>query len=199
MLRPGFHRLSIFSIMTSFALMSSCAFVGGGSGGPGQARTAHDAKARAKGKGVPKDAKKALATSNPSALASPPTEDEAKRRQRNQHIVGEVRAILKAKHSALPELEAQTTDSKEEPTVRVINETPYPLTVWFAGPCSQKLETPARGHTEIRLCTGTYNLAGKVESPDFFPLVRENQVFDRGMDYVLQIIIRAEPSTINKH
>ncbi len=199
MLRPGFHRLSIFSIMISFALLTACAFVGGGSGGPGQARTAHDAKARATRNGTPKDGQQALATSNPSAPTSSPAKDGAKRRQRNQHIVGEVRAILKAKHSALPELEAQTTDSKEEPTARVINETPYPLTVWFAGPCSQKLETPARGHTEIRLCTGTYNIAAKVESPDFFPLVRENQLFDRGMDYVLQIIIRAEPKTINKH
>lgn len=135
------------------------------------------------------------ATSQPSPNPADP--DQARARK-NARIIGEVRAILKAKHSPLPELQKKPTDSREHPRAQVINDTPYRLTVWFAGPCGDKLEAPPKGSAELRFCPGKYHLAAKVESPDFFPLVREDQQFELGIDYVLRIIIRAQPQVIRR-
>ncbi|PID39819.1 MAG: hypothetical protein CSB49_00250, partial [Proteobacteria bacterium] len=142
----------------------------------------------------PKNAKRpSNATLDPNATAK-----EVQRKAQNKRVFGEVRAILKAKHSPLPELERKPTDSKENPGAQIVNDTPYGLTVWFAGPCSDKVEVQAKGNAEIRFCPGTYHIAAKVESPVFLPLVRESQDFELGIDYVLKIIIRAEPKTIIK-
>ena len=123
---------------------------------------------------------------------------EARRKAKNRRIIGEVRAILKAKHSPLPELQRKNTDSREHPTAQVVNDTPYRLDVWFAGPCSEKLNVPAKGSAEVQFCPGAYHIAAKVDTPDFLPLVRENQDFELGIHYVLRIIIRAQPKTIIK-
>jgi hypothetical protein len=133
------------------------------------------------------------ATTQPTAKVG-----DAKRKAKNRRIVGEVRAILKAKHSPLPELQRKPTDSREHPAAQIVNDTPYGLTVWFAGPCSDKLEVQAKGNAELRFCPGSYHIAAKVESPDFLPLVRESQDFELGINYVLKIIIRAQPKTIIK-
>ena len=134
---------------------------------------------------------------NATSQPNPAAPDQARARK-NARIIGEVRAILKAKHSPLPELQKKPTDSREHPRAQVINDTPYRLTVWFAGPCGDKLEAPPKGSAELRFCPGKYQLAAKVESPDFFPLVREDQQFELGIDYVLRIIIRAQPQVIRR-
>lgn len=114
---------------------------------------------------------------------------------RRMKIWGEVRLILKNKHAKLPELEKQSTDSKDEPHATVVNNTPYGLTVWLAGPCLQKLELPPETEKAVQFCAGTYVVAAKVSASTFTPLVRENQSFDVGIRYTLRIQIQRAPKT----
>lgn len=119
-------------------------------------------------------------------------------KRKRMRIWGSVQRIIEKKHGKLPKLETTSKGGVGDPVTVIINDTPYKLTLWFAGKCAHQTEVPKRGRITTVFCPGTYHLAAMVDNKEYLPLVREHQTFEGGMAYKLSIIIRQRPSTITK-
>ena len=119
-------------------------------------------------------------------------------KRKRMRIWGSVQRIIEKKHGKLPKLETTSKGGVGDPVTEIINDTPYKLTIWFAGKCAHQTEVPKRGRIIAVFCPGTYHLAAMVDNKEYLPLVREHQTFKGGMGYKLSIIIRQRPSTTTK-
>lgn len=113
-LRPARFALTglglVFLLMTAGACATAPHPVVANGNSPTRGKTMTSQKTAA----VTEGAKK-TATSQP---AVDPKDPDQARARKNARIIGEVRAILKAKHSPLPELQKKPTDSREHPRAR---------------------------------------------------------------------------------
>lgn len=119
-------------------------------------------------------------------------------KRKRMRIWGSVQRIIEKKHGKLPQLETVSKGGIGDPVTEIINDTPYKLTLWFAGKCAHQTEVPKRGRITAVFCPGTYHLAAMVANKEYLPLVREHQTFKGGMGYKLSIIIKQRPTTTPK-
>lgn len=108
-------------------------------------------------------------------------------------IWGKVHRIMEAKHGELPEAKPVSTGGVGDPVATIENSTPFPLTLWFSGKCAHHTEVPPREKVTAAFCPGTYHIAAVVDNKDYLPLVRENQKFEGGVAYVLQVVVKQRP------
>ena len=109
-------------------------------------------------------------------------------------IWGHVQRIIEKKHGKLPALQTVKKGGVGDPVTEIINDTPYKLTIWFAGKCAHETDVKPRGRIIAVFCPGSYHLAAMVDNKEYLPLVRENQVFEGGKGYKLSIIIKQRPT-----
>ena len=140
------------------------------------------------------------AGSSSGTAASRPADGKAasqpERTQRRKHmkIWGQVERIRSGKHGQLPALTAESSGGEGDPITKIRNQTQFKLTIWFAGKCSNQVEVPAGTDVTAIFCAGRYNLAAMVDESAFLPLVREDQDFEKGVQYKLEFFVKKPPS-----
>ncbi len=128
-----------------------------------------------------------------SQAAGGKIEGELERKRRKIRIWGEVERIRAGKHGALPPLTTTAKGGLGDPVTKIENGTKYGLTVWFAGPCSHELRVKPKTTVTAVFCAGSYNLAAMVDTSAFLPLVREQQEFEVGVEYLLNFFVEKQP------
>jgi hypothetical protein len=114
-------------------------------------------------------------------------------KRRKMVIWGKVTRIMEKKHRELPEAKVVSQGGVGDPVTEIKNETPFNLTLWFAGQCAHHTEVKAMTTATVVFCPGKYNIAAVVDNRDFLPLVRQNQEFKGGTAYVLQVVVKQRP------
>jgi hypothetical protein len=114
-------------------------------------------------------------------------------KRRKMVIWGKVTQIIEKKHDQLPEVKVVSQGGVGDPVTEIKNETPFNLTLWFAGQCAHHTEVKAGTTATVVFCPGQYNIAAVVDNKNFLPLVRENQEFKGGTAYVLQVVVKQRP------
>jgi hypothetical protein len=131
-------------------------------------------------------------TSRPAASGGT-IEGELERKRRRVRIWGEVERIRSGKHGSLPPLTTTAKGGLGDPVTKIENGTRYALTIWFAGPCSHEVQVKPKTTVTAVFCAGTYNLAAMVDTSAFLPLVREQQDFEVGVEYLLNFFVEKQP------
>ena len=114
-------------------------------------------------------------------------------RRKRMHIWGKVERIRNSAHGELPPLTATPSGTGGDPVTKIRNQTQFKLTIWFAGKCSHEVEVPAATDVTAAFCAGRYNLAAAVDDSGFLPLVREDQDFENGVQYLLEFFVKKPP------
>jgi hypothetical protein len=120
-------------------------------------------------------------------------EAELERKRRRVRIWGEVERIRSGKHGSLPPLTTTAKGGLGDPVTKIQNGTQYGLTIWFAGPCSHEVHVKPKTTVTAVFCAGSYNLAAMVDTTTFLPLVREQQDFEVGVEYLLNFFVEKQP------
>jgi hypothetical protein len=119
---------------------------------------------------------------------------ERMQRRKQMKIWGQVERIRSGKHGQLPEITAESSGGEGDPVTKIRNQTQFKLTIWFAGKCSHQVEVPAGTDVTAIFCAGKYNLAAMVDDRAFLPLVREDQDFEKGVQYKLEFFVQKSPT-----
>lgn len=135
------------------------------------------------------------AASRPVAGPAGRIEGEVERtaRQRHMRIWGQVERIRAGVHGQLPPLTTTASGGAGDPVTKIRNQTQFKLTIWFAGKCSHQVEVPPETDVTAIFCAGRYNLAAMVDDRAFLPLVREDQDFEKGVEYRLDFFVKKAP------
>jgi hypothetical protein len=117
-------------------------------------------------------------------------EEDPLERAETRLLARRVETRREAAHAPLPgPVRAEGTSPESWPKVRVVNDTPYGLVVWVAGPCAREIVLPARGEHVSDVCEGRYELAAQVGSTGFAPLVGEGSELDNGSTYTFTFFV----------
>jgi hypothetical protein len=97
-------------------------------------------------------------------------------------------------HGELPAMEQREEENPDAwPIVRVKNDTPHGLVVWFAGPCPRTVALVPGGEHVAELCEGDYDIAAELTADDFLPFVGDGDELANGYAYSLSFYVVAEP------
>lgn len=117
----------------------------------------------------------------------------AEPKRRKMVIWGRVQRIIEKKHDVLPEAKPVSTGGVGDPVTEIKNGTPFNLTLYFAGKCAHHTKVPPNGSITAVFCPGTYNIAAVVDNDAYLPLVRQDQKFEGGVAYLLQVVVKQRP------
>jgi hypothetical protein len=117
----------------------------------------------------------------------------AEPKRRRMVIWGKVQRIIEKKHDQLPEAKPISTGGVGDPVTEIKNGTSFNLTLYFAGKCAHHTKVPPMGKVTAVFCPGTYNIAAVVDNQDYLPLVRQDQKFEGGVSYLLQVVVKQRP------
>jgi hypothetical protein len=141
------------------------------------------------------ESSRGAATGRPLAGPAGTIEGEVERtaRQRHMRIWGQVERIRAGAHGKLPPLTTTASGGAGDPVTKIRNQTQFRLTIWFAGKCSHQVDVPPETDVTAIFCAGRYNLAAMVDDRAFLPLVREDQDFEKGVQYRLDFFVKKAP------
>ncbi|MBU1487579.1 hypothetical protein KKH56_05990 [bacterium] len=111
---------------------------------------------------------------------------EGAKREEKEAIGLEVSRIINSEHEVLSLFPVRGKDKDQEPTLFIRNSSGVLATLLISGPQSEKMTVTSGETQEVKLVTGDYCLALKIDHPDILPLARE-YTLQKGSDYGLDL------------
>ncbi|MBU0568123.1 hypothetical protein KJ693_01680 [bacterium] len=111
---------------------------------------------------------------------------EGAKREEKEAIDLEVSRIINSEHEVLSLFPVRGKDEDQEPSLFIRNSSGVLATLLISGPQSGKITVTSGETQEVRLVTGDYYLALKIDHPDILPLARE-YTLQKGNNYCLDL------------
>ena len=111
---------------------------------------------------------------------------EGAKRKEKEAIDLEVSRIINGEHEVFSLFPVRGKDEDQEPSLFIRNSSGVLATLLISGPQSGKITVTSGETQEVRLVTGDYYLALKIDHPDILPLARE-YTLQKGNNYCLDL------------